>query len=54
MGDILYGGSMAWIQRQALHCHEMSFEHPSSGEMMTLKAPLSPDMLELIGDEVLI
>jgi 23S rRNA pseudouridine1911/1915/1917 synthase len=52
MGDVLYGGSMAWIQRQALHCHEMSFEHPSSGEMMNLKAPLLPDLLELIGDGV--
>lgn len=44
LGDDLYGGKTALISRQALHCAEMSFVHPVSGEETAVNAPLPPDM----------
>lgn len=35
------------IGRQALHAWELGFRHPLSGEEMSFKAPLPPDMEEL-------
>lgn len=32
------------LPRQALHCAEMSFTHPVTGEMMTFNAPLPEEM----------
>ena len=37
-----------WTQRQALHCACLGFQHPISGAMVSLKAPLPRDMVELI------
>jgi 23S rRNA pseudouridine1911/1915/1917 synthase len=34
-------------ERHALHAHQLTFEHPTRGEPLTLEAPLSPDMVEL-------
>ena len=48
LGDDLYGGSLELIDRQALHCGEMSFAHPVSGEMLTVTAPIPEDMKRLI------
>lgn len=42
-GDDLYGGSRDSFPRQALHCGEMSFISPSSGEKVTVKSVLPQD-----------
>ncbi len=34
LGDDLYGGSRALINRQALHCGFLTFNHPITGEQM--------------------
>lgn len=47
-GDDLYGSENEFISRHALHAFEISFPHPSSGEVMTFSAPLHSDMRELI------
>ena len=47
-GDDLYGGSRALIDRQALHCAEMSFIHPTMHELITVKAPLPEEFLKLL------
>ena len=43
-GDDLYGGLRENISRQALHCGEMSFTEPVSGEPITVNAPLPDDI----------
>ena len=35
-GDDLYGGSLRYIQRQALHCKSVSFVHPGTGGRIEL------------------
>ena len=47
LGDDLYGGELGFISRQALHCGEMSFSHPVTGERIDLKAELPEDMKKL-------
>ncbi|SHM41293.1 RluA family pseudouridine synthase [Gracilibacillus kekensis] len=44
IGDDLYGGSMETIQRQALHCHQLSFDHPIKKERMQFEIPLAKDL----------
>lgn len=46
-GDDMYGGSWALIHRQALHCGQLDFVHPITGEPMTFRQPLPPDMTAL-------
>lgn len=46
-GDDMYGGSRDLIGRQALHCGQLNFNHPITGEPMEFKAPLPPDMAVL-------
>ncbi len=36
--------------RQALHAYELEFMHPSTGESMTLRAPLAEDLVGLWGE----
>ena len=48
LGDDLYGGSTDKITRQALHCGEMRFEHPVTGELVCLSAPLPADMRSIL------
>jgi len=48
IGDNLYGGSTEYLNRQALHCRELVFEHPFTGETLRVKAPLPADMQTLI------
>ncbi len=47
-GDEMYGGDMSEVGRHALHCGEVSFTQPVTGEKITLTAPLPEDMSELI------
>lgn len=48
LGDELYGGERSFISRQALHCRELGFIHPMTGEQMQLQVPLPKDMKRLI------
>ncbi|WP_338542657.1 RluA family pseudouridine synthase [Paenibacillus tundrae] len=36
-----------WIDRQALHAYELSFDHPILKQRMTFQAPLPPDLAAL-------
>jgi 23S rRNA pseudouridine1911/1915/1917 synthase len=45
VADTLYGGVQALgLTRQALHAARLSFAHPSTGEALSLSAPLPADM----------
>jgi len=48
-GDDMYGGSLSYIQRHALHCDRLSFCHPVSGQPLSFESQLPGDMLTLIG-----
>jgi 23S rRNA pseudouridine1911/1915/1917 synthase len=64
VGDKLYGMSeekyLAWrgdphrfaepleFPRQALHCMQMTFQHPNTGVKTVIHAPVPADMMELI------
>jgi len=52
VGDTMYGGRIFEhgdfrFERQALHAAEITFVHPATLNMMTIKAPLPPDILRL-------
>ncbi len=52
VGDSLYGGpSHPAIDRQALHCMQLSFEDPFIDHTLTTFAPLTPDLVRLIQSE---
>ena len=45
LGDEMYHGAMnQGIQRQALHCVQLSFVHPFTKERVTIDSPLAEDM----------
>jgi 23S rRNA pseudouridine1911/1915/1917 synthase len=48
LGDDLYGGSLDLMNRQALHCREVSFIHPFTGKEMMFEVPVAGDMEKLI------
>ncbi|MBQ8746941.1 MAG: RluA family pseudouridine synthase [Clostridia bacterium] len=48
VGDDLYGAPSEWIARHALHAAVTVFPHPSTGEVVTVRAPLPDDMRALI------
>ena len=49
LGDDLYGGSLEYgIERQALHCHFLSFYHPFLEEQLEISSPLPDDFKNLI------
>lgn len=45
VGDTLYGQESELIKRQALHCHEMKFRQPLTGQEIVIKCPLPQDMI---------
>ncbi len=51
IGDDLYGGSHALLNRQALHCSKLSFKHPLTGESMECESKMPKDMSFLSIDE---
>ncbi len=51
-GDDMYGGSRLEIGRQALHCGELTFTEPSSGEKITVKSPIPHDMESLFTNKI--
>ena len=48
IGDHLYHPDMEYIQRQALHSHRLRFLHPITGQEMDFRAPLPPDMAQVL------
>ncbi len=47
-GDTLYGNESLLIGRQALHCYEMKFKHPITGESMVITCPMPEDMKKIM------
>ena len=47
-GDDMYGGSLSYIDRQALHCSRVVFTHPLSGERVTVTAEIPPEFAEIL------
>lgn len=47
-GDTMYGTDEAVLPRHALHCAEMSFTHPLTGEFVQLHSPMPTDMKECL------
>lgn len=47
-GDDLYGGSKKVIDRQALHCYEISFQHPLTKEPILIQLDMPQDMSSII------
>src|SRR5699024_10161257 len=48
VGDDLYDGEYAWMNRQALLCSCIAIHDPYSGEKVQIKAPIPLDMKELM------
>lgn len=48
LGDDLYGGNTALLNRQALHCKKIILKHPLLGEEMMFTVPLPPDMSDIL------
>ncbi|NKE07410.1 RluA family pseudouridine synthase [Mesobacillus selenatarsenatis] len=50
IGDTLYGGNKDLMQRQALHCRELTFVHPFLHKPMHFTANLPTDMEEVLNE----
>ncbi len=48
LGDDLYGGSVAKINRQALHCCHLTFYHPFLKKVLSFSSPLPDDIKRLL------
>ena len=48
VGDDMYGGDRFLINRHALHCGRLEFDHPVTGERMDIGAPFPDDMRALL------
>lgn len=48
VGDDLYGGSRSLMNRQALHAYAMTFTHPMTGRLISVRSPLPADMAALV------
>ncbi len=46
-GDDMYGGHRELIARQALHCGQLDFIHPETGQPVRVTSPLPEDMASL-------
>jgi 23S rRNA pseudouridine1911/1915/1917 synthase len=44
VGDRLYGAPASELGRYYLHAHRIEFRQPTSGEMITVVAPLAPEL----------
>ena len=47
VGDSMYGGHTKLMSRQALHCGQVEFDHPVTGEHILLRSPLPDDIFAL-------
>ncbi|MFA1818929.1 RluA family pseudouridine synthase [Virgibacillus oceani] len=48
LGDTLYGGKAGQMNRQALHCDEISFPHPATKNIVRFESSLPNDMEKVI------
>lgn len=48
VGDTMYGSRSELIDRQALHCQRVIFEHPVTGVPLKVNASCPPDFLALL------
>ncbi|WAA08645.1 RluA family pseudouridine synthase [Fervidibacillus albus] len=48
LGDDLYGGNRDMMNRQALHCKQLTFIHPMKKRLLQVTADLPKDMVQLI------
>ncbi len=48
VGDTMYGTDETVLPRHALHCSDMTFVHPITGEDLAFSSPLPPDMAGLL------
>ena len=48
VGDTMYGTADNRITRQALHCAEVEFVHPVTGELISLRTEIPDDMMNLM------
>lgn len=48
IGDYLYNPDYAFISRQALHSHKLTFLHPITGEKLCFTSPLPEDMYRVL------
>ncbi|RLK64201.1 RluA family pseudouridine synthase [Atopobacter sp. AH10] len=49
LGDDLYGGPLAYgLERQALHCQQLSLTHPFTGDPLIVETPLAEDLSEAL------
>lgn len=48
LGDTLYGGGDERLNRQALHCKDIYFTHPVTGEAFHISCPFPKDFEEII------
>ncbi|HLQ71040.1 MAG TPA: RluA family pseudouridine synthase [Bacillota bacterium] len=44
IGDDLYSEKHPYIDRQALHCYRLTFQHPLTKHELTIEAPIPADM----------
>ncbi len=47
-GDDMYGGSLKYISRQALHCREVCFQHPVTKKQIRIESVLPEDILNIL------
>ena len=50
VGDALYGGNKQLIDRHALHCVSLSFEHPLTKEQLSFSSELQSSLKKLINN----
>jgi 23S rRNA pseudouridine1911/1915/1917 synthase len=49
VGDKLYGAAANTLGRYFLHARQITFTSPSTGERITVTAPLAPDLEKFLG-----
>ena len=47
-GDDLYGGSLRFLNRQALHCRDLSFTHPYTKERVMIHTEIPSEFSEIL------
>ncbi|MDW5299824.1 MAG: RluA family pseudouridine synthase [Sedimentibacter sp.] len=50
VGDALYGQESRLINRQALHCCEMKFKQPLTGQDIVIKCPMPDDIIKVMNN----
>ena len=52
LGDVLYGEKSEFIDRQALHCSEMTFKDIRNGNTISVKAQVPEDFLKIMDNRI--